>query len=124
MLMEVRLTQQVIGPAVAVHRGVGPGLLQSVYEQCLCFELREAGIPFARQVPVPVRYRGVELEEGFRADILVDRTVIVEVKSVAAIVLAHEAQLRTYLRMSGLRVGLLLNFNEPRLVDGLRRFVV
>jgi GxxExxY protein len=124
VLMAERLTEQVIGLAIAVHRHVGPGLLESVYEQCLCFELHNASVPFVRQVPVPVTYRGMEISDGFRADIVVDQAVIIEVKAVAAVVPVHEAQLRTYLRMSGLRVGLLLNFNEPRLVDGLRRFVM
>jgi len=124
VLMAERLTEQVIGLAITVHRHSGPGLLESVYEQCLCYELQSAGIPFDRQVRVPVRYRGLEIGYGFRADIVVDQTVIVEVKSVAIVMPTHEAQLRTYLRMSGLRVGLLLNFAEPRLIDGLRRFVM
>ena len=122
--MAESLTEQIIGLAIQVHRAVGPGLLESVYEQCLCFELREAGVPFARQVPIPVQYRNITLEDGFRADIVVDDKVILEIKSVVSIILAHEAQLRTYLRMSGIKIGLLLNFNEPRLKDGLRRFVM
>jgi GxxExxY protein len=124
VLIAERLTEQVIGLAITMHRHSGPGLLESVYEHCLCHELQSAGIPFDRQVRVPVTYRGLEIGDGFRADIVVDRTVIVEVKSVAIVMPAHEAQLRTYLRMSGLRVGLLLNFAEPRLIDGLRRFVM
>ena len=99
-------------------------MLESVYEQCLCYELRQAGLPFERQVGIPVTYKGVTVGEGFRADIVVDRKVIVEIKSVASIVPAHEAQLQTYLRMSGIAVGMILNFNAPRLIDGLRRFVV
>jgi GxxExxY protein len=122
--MAERLTEQVIGLAITVHRHTGPGMLESVYEQCLCFELHNAGVPFERQVSLPVIYRGQEIGDGFRADIIVARAVIVEVKAVAAVLPQHEAQLRTYLRMSGLRVGLLMNFNEPRLVDGLRRFIV
>jgi len=105
-------------------RATGRGLLDSVYEQCLCYELEQAGVPFARQFAVPVVYRGMRIGEGFRADIIVHETVIVEVKAVATIVPVHEAQLNTYLRMSGLRVGLLMNFNESRLVDGLRRLVL
>lgn len=122
--MAERLTEQVIGLGITVHRHTGPGMLESVYEQCLCFELHNAGVPFERQISLPVMYRGQEIGEGFRPDIIVARTVIVEVKAVAAVLPPHEAQLRTYLRMSGLRVGLLMNFNEPRLVDGLRRFIV
>lgn len=124
MLIAERLTEQIIGLAITVHRHSGPGLLESVYLQCLCHELHEAGIPHARQVPIPVMYRGKPIGDGFRADIVVDQTVIVELKAVAALTPAHEAQLRTYLRMSGLRVGLLLNFNAPRLTDGLRRFII
>jgi GxxExxY protein len=122
--MAQRLTEQVIGLGITVHRHAGPGMLESVYEQCLCFELHKPGVPFERQVSLPVMYRGHEIGDGFRADIIVDRTAIVEVKAVPAEFPPHEAQLRTYLRMSGLRVGLLMNFNEPRLVNGLRRFIV
>jgi GxxExxY protein len=95
----------------------GPG-------QCLCHELVGAGVPFQRQVVVPVSYRGVIVGDGFKADIVVDRQLILEIKAVATILPAHEAQLYTDLRMSGLRIGLLLNFNAPRLVDGLRRRVL
>jgi len=94
------------------------------YEQCLCHELVGAGVPFQRQVVVPVSYRGVIVGDGFKADIVVDRQLILEIKAVATILPAHEAQLYTDLRMSGLRIGLLLNFNAPRLVDGLRRRVL
>ena len=124
MLIEQALTDRIIGLAIEVHRNTGRGLLESVYEQCLCFELRGAGLPFERQVPVPVTYKGVVLDEGFRADIVVDRKVIIEIKSVSAIQPVHESQLLTYLRMSGIPIGLLLNFNASRLTDGLRRFVV
>jgi GxxExxY protein len=118
------LTDRIIGLAIEVHRNTGRGLLESVYEQCLCFELRQASVPFERQVPVPVTYKGVVLDEGFRADIVVDRKVIIEIKSVSTLLPAHESQLLTYPRMSGIPVGLLLNFNAPRLTDGLRRFVI
>ncbi len=124
MLAAERLTEQVIGLAIEVHRHTGRGLLESVYEQCLCYEFRRAAIPFERQVGIPVIYKGMALDEGFRADIVVERQVILEIKSVAAIIPAHEAQLQTYLRMSRIPVGLILNFNAPRLIDGLRRFVM
>ncbi|HET9020204.1 MAG TPA: GxxExxY protein [Acetobacteraceae bacterium] len=124
MLLSETLTEQVIGLAIAVHRHTGPGLLESVYEQCLCVELRRAGVAFARQVPMPMLYKGEPVGEGFRADLVVAEQVILEIKSVTAILSVHEMQLRTYLRMSGIRVGLLLNFNVPRLMDGLRRYVV
>ena len=124
MLLAGELTERVIGLAITVHRHTGRGLLESVYEQCLCHELEQAGVPFARQVVVPVVYRGRRIGEGFRADIIVDETVIVEIKVIATILPGHEAQLNTYLRMSGLRIGLLMNFNESRLVDGLHRLVL
>jgi len=98
--------------------------LETVYEQCLCHELGETGIAFGRQVPIPVIYKGSPVGDGFKADIVVAGAVILELKAVAAILPIYEVQLRTYLRMSGIRVGLLLNFNVPRLVDGLRRYVV
>ena len=124
MLLAEGVTEQVIGLAIEVHRNTGRGLLESVYEQCLCYELCRAGLPFERQVAIPVRYKGMVIGEGFRADVVVDRQIILEIKAVATILPAHEAQLQTYLRMSGIRIGLLLNFNASRLIDGLRRFVV
>ena len=95
-----------------------------MYEQCLCHELGETGIAFGRQVPIPVIYKGSPVGDGFEADIVVAGALILELKAVAAILPIYEVQLRTYLRMSGIRVGLLLNFNVPPLVDGLRRYVV
>lgn len=124
MLMARELTEQVIGLAIDVHRLTGPGMLESVYEGCLCHELAQAGIPFERQVGIPVTYNGVRFDEGFRADILVDRQVVVEIKAVANLPPVHDAQVLTYLRMSGLRVGLLFNFHARLLKDGLRRFVI
>jgi GxxExxY protein len=124
LLLSKPLTEQVIGLAITVHRHTGPGLLVSVYVGCLCREPDRAELAFARQIPVPVIYREEAIGDGFRADIVVENTVIVEVKAVAALLPQPEAQLRTYLCMSGLRVGLLMNFKEPRLIDGLRRFVV
>lgn len=124
MLLARELSERVIGLAIEVQRMTGPGMLESVYEGCLCYELGQAGIVFARQIGIPVTYKDVTFEEGFRADILVDRQLIVEIKAVASIVPAHEAQILTYLRMSGLRVGLLFNFHARLLKDGLRRFIV
>jgi GxxExxY protein len=124
MLLAEPLTDRVIGLAIEVHRHTGPGLLESVYEQCLCRELVKAGIVFARQVAIPIVYKGTPVGDGFKADIVVARELILEIKSVATILPIHEMQLRTYLRMSTIRVGLLLNFNVPRLVDGPRRYVV
>ena len=124
MLQRRALSDRVIGLAIEVHRQVGPGLLESVYAECLGLELADAGIPFQRQVMVPVVYKGVTIPIGFRADLLVDDAIIVEIKAVPALVAAHGAQLLTYLRMSGIRIGLLMNFHAPRLKDGLRRVIV
>jgi len=124
MLLAEELTERATGLAITVHKHTGPGLLEPVYEQCLCYELNQAGMPFERQVVIPVVYRGVIVGDGFKADVVVDRQLILEIKAVATILPAHEAQLNTYLRMSGIRIGLLLNFNAPRLVDGLRRRVL
>ena len=123
MLTHQDLTERVIGLAIAVHKELGPGLLESVYETCLAFELKGAGIPFRRQAAIPIAYRGIRLHTGFRADLLIDQDVIVEIKAVERLVPEHEAQLLTYLRMSGCQVGLLLNFSALRLKDGLRRLI-
>lgn len=123
MLTHEELTERVIGLAINVHRELGPGLLESVYETCLAFELKQAGVPFRRQVSMPVVYRSVRLQTGFRADLLIADHLIVEIKAVERLTREHEAQLLTYLRMSRCEVGLLLNFNALRLKDGLRRLV-
>jgi GxxExxY protein len=125
MRMKVNeLTKDVIGAAIAVHRSLGPGLLESAYQECLCQELFLRAIPFERQVPLPLEYRGIRLECGYRLDILVARLVVVEVKSIEAIAPIHEAQLLTYLRLGGWTVGLLMNFNVGVLKDGIRRKVL
>jgi len=124
MLVRGQLTERVIGLAIEVHKQLGPGLLEPVYEECLCFELSEAGIPVQRQVKVPIVYRGRRLDDGFRADIVVNDELIVEIKSVEHILPVHQAQLLTYLRLTGFRIGLLMNFNVMRLKDGLKRFVI
>jgi GxxExxY protein len=115
------LSRKVIGLAIEVHRQLGPGLLESAYEECLCFELRRAGIPYARQRKLPIHYKGFALDYYYQIDIVVDDSLIVEVKSVERITPVHEAQLLTYLRLSGIAIGLLLNFNAPILKDGIRR---
>ena len=114
------LTQKIIGFAIEVHRQLGPGLLESAYEECLC----EAAIGFRRQVPLPVIYKPVRLDCGYRIDFVVEEAVILELKTVERLVPIHEAQLLTYLRLSGLRTGLLLNFNSPVLKDGIRRMLL
>jgi GxxExxY protein len=118
-----RVTAVVIGDAIAVHREVGPGLLESTYEACLASLLKGRGLRVERQVALPVVYRGQRLDCAYRVDLRVAGCVIVELKSIAAFDAVHFAQMNTYLRHSGCTVGLLLNFNAPRLVDGLRRVV-
>ncbi len=123
-LLEERLTEALIGAAIEVHKALGPGLLESVYEACLCRELELRGLQCARQVELPISYKGVKLDGGCRADLLVGSTVVVEIKAVEAVLPVHEAQLLTYLRLSGRRVGLLINFNVPVLKDGIVRRVL
>jgi len=118
------LSRRVIGCALEVHRALGPGLLESTYEQCLARELSLANIPFALQVPIPVEYKGARLDCGYRVDLLVDRALIVEIKAVERILPVHAAQLLTYLRLSGIAVGLLINFDVPVLKTGIRRLVL
>ncbi len=118
------LSQKVIGLAIEVHRGLGPGLLESAYEACLCYELKINDISFRRQVPLPVVYKSIKLDCGYRMDIVVEDKLIVELKAVEKLLPVHEAQLLTYLTLSGLRTGLLMNFNTPVLKDGLRRLVL
>jgi len=115
---------EVIGAAIDVHRSLGPGLLESAYEECLCHELTLRGLHFHRQQPVPVVYKDVKLACGFRIDLLVEKNVVVELKSIEALAPIHEAIVLTYLRMSGVRLGLLINFNVRVLKDGIRRFVM
>jgi GxxExxY protein len=110
--------------AIDVHRHLGPGLLESAYEECLCFELKRAGIEHLRQVPLPVIYKEVRLDCGYRIDLVVRQQLIIEIKAIERILPVHEAQILTYLRLSRCSVGLLLNFNSVVLKDGLRRFVL
>lgn len=110
-----------IGRAIEVHRTLGPGLLESAYEECLCYELGLTGLPFLRQLALPVTYKEVKLEAGYRMDIVVAGCLVVEVKAVEKIIPIHEAQMLTYLRLSGMRSGLILNFHSVVLKDGIRR---
>jgi GxxExxY protein len=107
-----RPTEKVIGLAIEVHRQLGPGLLESAYEECLCLELQEAGLAFRRQVPLPITYKSVRLDCGYRLDLLIDDQLILELKSVEGLLPIHEAQVLAYMRLSGARTGLLLNFNS------------
>ncbi len=121
---ENELTYRIIGLAMRVHRRLGPGLLEGVYEHCLCYELTEAEMPFQRQARVPVHYGNALLDCGYVADIIVREQVVLELKAVEHLLPIHEVQLLTYLRLTGCRVGLLINFNTVSLTDGIRRRVI
>ena len=118
------LSRKVIGCALQVHRTLGPGLFESTYEECLSFELKEAGLSFRRQIALPLQYKTASLEAGYRLDIVVENELIVELKSVNELLGLHEAQLITYLKLTRIKVGLLINFNVEVLKDGIRRLVV
>lgn len=117
------ITRSIIGAAMKVHSALGPGLLESAYQACLLFELHGAGLKAEAQVPLPVIYRQVKLDLGYRLDLLVEDSVIVELKSVEAIEPVHKAQLLSYLKLSGKHVGLIINFNVVHLKDGIKRLV-
>lgn len=119
-----QLSREIIGSAIEVHRKLGPGLLESCYRQCLCRELLLRGVPYQRERKLPLEYRGLKLECGYRIDILVSGVVVVEVKSVEALAPIHDAQLLTYLRLGGWRVGLSINFNVVVLKDGIHRKIL
>lgn len=118
------LTEQIIGAAIDVHKQLGPGLLESAYEQCLCHELHLRGIEFQRQVPLPVTYKGLKLDCGYQLDLVVEDAVVLELKAVEKILPVHEAQLLTYLKLAGKRVGLIINFNVEILTRGIVRKVL
>lgn len=118
------LTGQVIGAAIEVHKALGPGLLESVYEECLCHEFGLRQIHYKRQQALPVKYKGVKLDCGYRIDILVENLVVLELKSVDSLEPIHDAQLLTYLKLTGLKVGLLINFNVPVLKQGIKRLIL
>jgi len=118
-----RITETIIGAAIQVHRILGPGLLESAYEACLAYELAKRGLHVEQQKPVPLVYEQVKLECGYRMDLLVDHSVVVEVKSVEGLAPVHEAQTLSYLRLSGCKLALLINFNVTVLKDGIRRFI-
>jgi GxxExxY protein len=118
------LTHETIGAAIEVHRELGPGLLESSYRECLCHELLLRGVDFRKERMVPLQYKGIRLECGYRVDLLVGDLVVVELKAIEALLPVHEAQLLTYLRLGGWKAGLLINFNVPVLKDGIRRRVL
>ena len=118
------LTGEIIGAAIEVHKALGPGLLESAYEECLCREFGLRQLHFKRQQAIPVEYKGVKLDCGYRIDFLIEDLVILELKSVDSLQPIHEAQLLTYLKLTGLKVGLLINFNVPVLKQGIRRLII
>ena len=125
MLLYEELTGAIYGAAIEIHRALGPGLLESAYEECLCRELELRGIRFQRQVALPVSYRGLQLDCGYRMDLVVDGKVVLEIKAVESLAPIHEAQLMTYLKLSAMRVGLLLmNFNVVLMKEGIKRIVL
>ena len=123
MLIHEDLSQQILAAAIEVHKELGPGLLESAYEECLCYELSQRGLTFQRQLSLPVTYKGVKLDCGYRLDIVVAEEIVLELKSVEEISDLHKAQLLTYLRLSKKKVGLLINFNVPLMKQGIVRLV-
>lgn len=123
-LVEEALTSKIIGAAVEVHKQLGPGLLESIYEECLEFELLQAGLTVERQKPMPVEYKSLKLRGEYFIDLLVDNRVIIELKTLEHILPVHEAQLMTYMKLAHIKVGLLLNFNVAVLKQGIRRIVL
>ncbi len=121
-LLDDPLTHRIIGAAIEVHRLLGPGLLESTYEECLCYELTSLGLSFERQVPLPLAYKSMRLLRAYKLDLLIGNAVIVELKAVERILPVHEAQVLTYMRLSGFGRGLLFNFNSVPLKSGIRRF--
>jgi GxxExxY protein len=119
-----RIARQIVDAAYQVHVTLGPGLLESVYEQCLAYELESRHLIIARQVALPVQYREIRLDAGFRIDLIINDLVIVEIKAIEKILPIHEAQLLTYLKLSMMRLGLLINFNVPKIKDGIRRLAL
>jgi GxxExxY protein len=124
MLIYEELSHEIYGAAIEVHREIGPGLLESAYEECLCRELSLRKIGFERQVPQAVQYKGVQLDCGYRMDVVVENQVVLELKAVESLEAIHEAQLMTYLRLSMKKLGFLMNFNVPLMKDGIIRRVL
>ena len=116
-----QLTGEVINAAIEVHKTLGPGLLESIYEECLCHEVGLKKIPYERQKELPIEYKGIKLNANFRLDVLVNKQLILEIKSCDTLLPIHEAQLLTYLKLTGIKLGLLINFNVPMLKDGIKR---
>ena len=119
-----RVAKEVVDSAYKVHTALGPGLMESVYEACMCHELKKRGVPFAKQVSLPIVYDGLRLESGLRLDLLVHDTVVVELKAVEQMLPVFEAQLLSYLKLTNLRLGFLINFNVPFIKQGIKRIII
>ena len=124
MFYHGEITEKIIGACINVHRALGPGLLESCYEACLFYEIEQAKLNVFRQVVLPIDYKNVKLDAGYRIDLLVENKVIIEIKAVEELADIHRAQILSYLKLSGCKVGLLINFNVVRVMDGLQRFVL
>ena len=124
MLVEEELTEQIIGACIEVHRELGPGLLESAYEACVCHELELRGFKVRREVPLPVIYKVIKLDCGYRIDLIVDEKVVIEVKTVDKLIPVHEAQRLTYLKLSGIRIGLLVNFHSAVIRNSIKRMIL
>ncbi len=122
-MTENEISKIVIGAAIEIHRHLGPGLLESAYQECLCYELRQMGLTFQREKPMPIVYKDIKLDHGYRMDVLVETKVVVELKTVDFFTDAHSAQVLTYLRLGNFKLGLLLNFHEKLLKNGVKRIV-
>lgn len=118
------LTQAIIGAAIEVHKHLGPGLLESIYEECLCHELKLRGLPYERQKPIEIHYKDLQASFDFRIDLIVDNNVVVELKAVKELHPVYEAQLLTYMKLTGCKRGLIINFNAPLLKDGIKRMIL
>ena len=124
-IMEInQITEKIIGSAIEVHKQLGPGLLESAYEECLFYELINSGLNVKKQLALPLVYKEIKLDTGYRIDLMVENQIIVEIKSVDAIAEIHKAQLMTYMKLSNVKVGLLINFNVTRLKDGIVRWII
>ncbi|ETJ48427.1 GxxExxY protein [Pseudoalteromonas sp. Angola-30] len=122
--MEDLLTQKVIGCAIEVHKNLGPGLLESSYESCLIYELQQTGLSTKSQIKLPIKYKNTTIDAGYRLDILIPKQLIIEIKTVDKLLPIHTAQLITYLKLSGIKTGLLINFNQVKLIEGIKRISV
>ncbi|GAB4286767.1 MAG: GxxExxY protein [Candidatus Dojkabacteria bacterium] len=123
-MIENQITEKIIGCAIEVHKQLGPGLLESAYEECLYYELQNAGLNVKKQLALPLVYKEIKLDNGYRIDLLVENKVIIEIKSVDAIADIHKAQLMTYMKLADIKIGLLINFNVTKLKDGIVRWVI